>query len=79
MTVASINDEVNSALLEYRQINGQHWIESTRLNAFNETVPTLKYHVLTSNDEKRCVQVAERIARLYKFLSHLTANKYSSP
>ncbi len=73
MTIESVNDEIHLALLEYREINRRHWKETKILNAFNETVSMLTYHVLKPDDEKRCVQLAEKVARLFRFASYLMA------
>jgi hypothetical protein len=78
MTVKSLNAAIEEARDESRVLHRRRWTATkvqTLIGDGEKTV--LKYHPVSPEVDRRCIELAERIQRLFRFRSEMLARKYS--
>lgn len=77
MTPDSLTAEIAAALAEVRALNAPRWTPTQIQLATGLEKTVLKYAPQPPEADRRCIELSERIQRLFRFKSELLARRYS--
>jgi len=78
MSLDDISTEIDATLTESRALNAARWTPIQVQMALGGEKTVLEYRPQTPEIDHRCIELSERLERLYRFRSELIARQYST-